>query len=160
MEASELKKRLLLLGAVAKTRIPNLNKGGCGVFAHAVAKELRELGVESEVVVNDYGDDFQEFLDSLKALQEGAGNHWDFAGWLDHLGVRFKLGGKWFTYDSDALLEGREWFGFNPALPATEKGLTPEQAGILVREVGCWNPTFNRRYIPKVRKLVKEVLTA
>lgn len=154
--------RLRNLGAAAERALPNLNRGGCGVYAAAVALRLEELGIPSECVVPAW---------NVSSVAEARGNlnhnggvntarDWAEAGvcWY-HVGVRFKHGGRWYTHDSQATRQGRVAVGDDLAFDATPDGLTPHEMWGAAQSQDGWNATFNRkRGIPEVQRLVWEFL--
>lgn len=51
----ELVDLILLLNKEISVKIPQINKGGCGVFAFKMAKELKKLGYSPNIMIIDYG---------------------------------------------------------------------------------------------------------
>lgn len=62
-------------GEITRDMIPNLNSGGCAVYAAAVGKRLKELGLEVWAI---YGEGYFHFK------------------------IQFKYNGRIYTHDSDS----------------------------------------------------------
>jgi hypothetical protein len=141
-------------------KVKNPNYGGCGVIAAIVASELQSLGIPAEVVTTTkYGDVprkvMQRVLTKNKPITNSAVDSEGIE--RDHLGVRFKLGNLIRTWDSDGLNKGRLLGYLNePCNYKFGEGLTVEEATMLANDKHGWNSMFNRRQIPKIRKIVKE----
>lgn len=144
-----------------------VNYGGCCVYAAAVAERLQELGITAECIART-GDWFEQATveearanlieDENYAPGENNARDWGEAGLsLHHIAVRFKHSGRWYTHDSDTVIPGRDTFGEH-GYEATPDGLTPQEARAMSDCADGWNTTFDRRYIPAIRKLVQEVL--
>lgn len=148
--------------------IPDLNNGGCGVFAALILKELTRIGIKAEVISNTKkgGSAPLDIVDKVKTIKKGEKrcDVWDDYG-LDrtHLAVRFKSGGLTYTYDSEALLLGSRKYGLHGHFKcnyAFGKGLNLKQASALARDKGGWNRAFDRAYVPLVRSIVRKYFCA
>lgn len=143
-------------------KICNLNNGGCGVFAYLVGEELKNLGVEVEVITpvgKRHGQDkFPAEQVRHFVRNKNDTNDWDTNGLSrKHLAVRFKTNkGKVYTYDSDAFRRGASKFGIwgDQSDMTFGTGLTVEECRLMSESPDGWNPTFNRRQIPKLRRIV------
>lgn len=165
IEQHELKRRLRRLQR-ALSVVPCINYGGCGVMAAITGGTLRKLGVEAEVVTignclyEDFGGRAAAHIRS-NVYDNTDPHEWDDNG-LDrgHLAVRFKLGGRVHTWDSDAMYRTGRYFGENkyPSAGKFGEGLTIEEAKAITKTGAGWNSTFNRRHIPMLRHLVKHHL--
>lgn len=118
------------------------NWGGCGVFAYLLAKRLSELGIETVGIVQSrYVNDAQEAFNKRSR-------------YMDHVIVRFRVGKKTFLADSDEV-----WPSDKPRFhpfPIVEGELTLEQLKELAED-GSWvNPTFPRRTIPRIARMIKK----
>lgn len=160
METRKLRRQLRKLAHTANERFPRLNYGGCCVFAAAVATELERMGVPHEVISSG-----GEHLD----LNEVRPPHNDVDAWqrqgvhFGHVGVRLKLHGRWYTYDSDKPLHrGKGKFGINYGsvmFNAAKGGITAAEATELADDFDAWNSSFDHRTNAEpVRVLVKEML--
>ena len=148
-------------------KAPNLNSGGCGVFAVAVAKELKKRGVDCEIITVGYGEDSSPVI-VKNSLMSNAGNpkscdDWDANGLTrDHVGVRFKHKRITYTYDSDVLYRSVREFGYRADDTTWKckypygKGMSIEDMGKLVKTKSGWNTDFDRKHIATVKKIVKE----
>lgn len=133
-------------------------------MAAAVARQLKALGVEVEVVsVGSVDSEFAvppaEARERLGVPPSEASNYtWDRA-YLSrgHLGVRFKLGKYCYTFDSTTLARRVYSFGSRGDKCAYPfgMGLTPEEATRMANTRAGWNRRFNRRaHKPTVERMV------
>lgn len=155
MDSQQLLERLQTLGDATNFCFPYINCGGCGVFAAAVAKEVLALGFKAEVIFSFSW--FSIYL-SREDIEEAFRNK-NFAPLgFEHMAVRIELSkDNWITYDSDSIRKSRDRFGIDNAV-AHPFALSVLQTEELVAQVDLWNPTFNRKNIPRVVALVKETL--
>lgn len=169
MLPTKLKSTLKAIQKECTKNIYDLNSGGCGVFAHLVCKQLVLIGIEAEVITtaskrkyspkNVKGNDWNK-------REKASCEVWDSNG-LDrsHVGVRFKYNGVVFTYDSVKLRMGSKSFGvygdgkWKCNYPFGE-GMSYKEMKKLVDDVPYWNPEFDRKQIPTVKKIVKEAFKA
>lgn len=149
--------------------IENLNLGGCGVFAMYVCKELKNLGIDAEVVTATHEGcspsvvEYRMKANNLKKKHRKSAYYWDLNG-LDrsHIGVRFKWGLHTFTYDSNAIRYARKTFGIINGNHGWKcdypfgQGMSPKQIKPLVQDSEYWNDSFDRKQIPLVKKLIKQ----
>lgn len=160
MDHRKLRRRLRNLAKQADARWPTLNRGGCCVFAAAVATELERLGVKHEVIVpgTKYTD-----LNELRPDNNTVSGWNDMGVGFSHVGVRLKLNGQWYTYDSEApLVPGKYKFGIGyhgEPYTAAKGGLTATEATDLADERHSWNWEFPRQAVPFIRQFVKDMLT-
>jgi hypothetical protein len=153
--------------AVNRTTRDNINYGGCGVYAAAVARRLIELGVQAEVVVPlPYGYD----ADGPKSVNDARNNlynaepgkeDWEHAGLrFSHCAVRFKHNGRWYMHDSRSTKPGRSMFGgeHGDSYDALPDGMTPDEMQLCADEASGWNDSFDRSLIPRVLDLVQQKL--
>jgi hypothetical protein len=159
MDHRNLRRRLRRLAHAANDRFPYMNHGGCCIFAAAVATALVRYGVRHEVItIGDAEVDLHELRPANNTV-----NDWNCMGvCFGHMGVRLKLKGQWFTYDSERpLLPGKRRFGkryFGDTYPAAKGGLTAAEATELASQ-DEWNPEFwSERNVAGVRALVQEFL--
>ena len=164
MESRQLRNRLRALGKEANRQFPYLNNGGCCVYAAAVAGELERLGYEYEVIVPAPYNETLDLSDVRKNVTNvNEKSSWNAAGvYFSHVAVRVKTGGRWYTYDSDGFRRskyefGRGWSG-DAMYTAPNGGMTAKEAKSLADESKGWNSCFHRGDVPRVRKLVKEML--
>lgn len=147
-------------------KVSNLNRGGCGVFAVAVTKELKKRGIDCEIITVGYGEDNSPFA-VKNTLLSNSGNlklsdDWDVNGlFRDHVGVRFKHKRITYTYDSVAIYRSVRKFGVRGDSTwkcnyPYGKGMSVEDMDKLVRTKNGWNTDFDRKQIATVKKIVKE----
>ena len=168
----ELKRRLRRLSRALNTRTTDINWGGCGVMAGIVGEILELWGIPVEVVTPaeyDWGVPPKEARERLQAEYWGenwTAHDWDNNGlYRSHLAVRFVLGGKLHTWDSDGLLCSERYFGRRECGEPSHVADYPFGEGMTVQE--CieisstsegWNIKFDRRQIPLMRELAYQHL--
>lgn len=136
---------------------PNVNHGGCCVYASIIGEDLLSRGLKTRVVVANSW----EAKKNLNKVRKQVNNtnqkeEWNAAGiYFNHVGVEFKLGGKWFLYDSDGVNPRGPKLGSYKVHPGF---ISVEEAKALAAEREGWNESFNRRSIPGLRKHVKQFL--
>ena len=169
----ELKRRLRRLSRALNTQTSDINWGGCAVMAGIVGGVLELLGVPVEVVTSsDYGcapaAARQRLHWNIEAENDGRWDNsaWDSAGVSRaHLAVRFMLGRDLYTWDSDGLIKSDKYFGRQYDGEPLYCAEYPFGDGMTVAECVCisstpddWNYMFDRRQIPRMRKLAYQHL--
>jgi hypothetical protein len=152
--------------AVNRTTRDNINYGGCGVYAAAVARRLIELGVQAEVVVPTPWNpergpkSVNDARNNLSNAEPGK-DDWEGVGLrFSHCAVRFKHNGRWYMHDSESTKPGRSTFGGEDgdSYEALPDGLTPDEMQRCADEDDAWNDSFDRDLIPEVLDLVQQKL--
>jgi len=157
-------KALRDLGNKADMSIDNLNRGGCCVFAAEVAEKLQQQGFEVRLVevIPRYESRSDASLDYIREMIQQNNEsplekrNWESYGasfW--HVAVQFKIGNRWYTYDSNTLIRGKIRFGMYRVVP----GFFTVEEGKAFAKSPTWNEMFNRRQIPRLRKMVSQHLT-
>jgi hypothetical protein len=153
--------KLNKLGNDVMERYPNINYGGCCVYAAMITAALKKHGIEAKGIVASYGagkpkwmsKDIATINKARKNIQKNTIHEWQMNGIsFAHVGVEFKIDGKKKHYDSE---------GVRPASKVLDK--MPIYAGrmeyielrALAGKKDGWNTSFNRKDIPALRKLVK-----
>lgn len=175
IQPNEIKRRLRRLSRALNTQTKgDINSGGCGVMAGIVGEILEQQGIPAEVVTpsddaEGWGVPPKEARERL--LAEYWGGDWTARDWDEnglyrsHLAVRFWLGGKLYTWDSNGLLCSDKLFGRNKWGEPTHVADYPFGEGMTVQECieissisDGWNSTFDRRQIPLMRELAHQHL--
>ena len=168
----ELKRRLRRLSRALNTQTCDINWGGCGVMAGIVGEILELLGIPVEVVTpagEYWGKSPKKARERLQAEYWGknwTAHAWDANGlYRAHLAVRFVLGGKLHTWDSDGLLCSDKFFGRRecgePSCVADYPfgdGLTVQECIEISSTPENWSSTFDRDQIPQMRELAYQHL--
>lgn len=109
---------------------PDINNGGCGVFAALLGKELQGFG-KVHIRVGHYN----LYPQTLPNLKSTTVKDWYQKGvYFDHVFVEF---------------------GF-PSMKPYRGSIPLEIINAIAHQKGAWNPTFNRRDIPTLRKMIRE----
>lgn len=145
------------LGRRINRSYPALNEGGCCVYAATIGEELLKRGLKVRVVIaNSF-----EAKKNLNRVRHKVNNtnqkrDWNSAGiYFNHVGVEFKLGGKWFLYDSDGVNPRGKKLGSYQVHPGF---ISVADAKALADESKGWNCSFSRRSIPHLKKHIKNFL--
>ena len=169
----ELKRRLRRLSRALNTQTyGDINLGGCGVMASIVGEIMELWDIPVEVVTpseNDIGVSPKEARARLQAeywCENWTADDWDDNGLSRfHLAVRFALGGKLYTWDSDGLLCSNRFFGRRvcgrPAHAANYPfgdGMTVQECIEISSTPDGWNSMFDRNQIPLMRELAYQHL--
>lgn len=165
IQHEELLRRLRRLSKALNTYCTHINYGGCGVMAGIAGEFLHKLGVEVEIVTptNRWGD-YVSPAEARNNLPPDWETVWDWnANGLSsgHLAVRFKSGGRTYTWDSDGTRNRVQCFGKGMRTRAGYKfggGLTVEECQRMSADPRGWNSTFNREQIPLMRNLTEHHL--
>jgi hypothetical protein len=137
------------------TVIPNLNCGGCGVFAHALASELEHKGLKPKVAViasncfRYLEDNFVENL--LQSEHELTAKKINDSG-ADIAHMMVYIEEEDLYIDSEGIygsLRESSWSNYKHQF-----NMTVEHTGIIVANASGWNSRFDRKFIPKVYDIV------
>jgi hypothetical protein len=154
--------KLKTISNKANDQVDKINYGGCAVMAYLVGKQLEDMGIEVEGIVP--GTNPKQARMGVSRSHKNDAFWWEQNGInFNHVALRFKVGGKVYTYDTDQLHKGSLKFGEDLRYRAGCKfgnGFNiKELKKIQATGDGYWNTDFNRKDIPKLRKIVKEVFT-
>lgn len=158
----ELELALTQLGDVASYRFPNLNYGGCCVFAANVAERLARRSVSKvSVIVPRVHISLEAARNNILRSNRTTSNmnNWQEEGiWFSHVGVRFFAYDNWYTYDSKRLRQDEHMFSTLPVYVACDGSLTIDEAKNLASTSSGWNPRFDRSDIPAIKRLIRSYL--
>lgn len=146
------------LGAEANDRFPDLNCGGCCVFAQLVADKLAERGIEAHgiVAMSDWED--APSIDAARSNVEDVSDGWE---WNDngiefnHVGVSFAYEGTEYHYDSNGAHEPHGDLSGWGVVPGY---LSRYELFALAGKPHNWSIWFDRGRIPELKALVEEYL--
>ncbi len=135
------------------------NHGGCCVVAVELAKHLRDIYPTKIRVSTDY-DEFadHDVTDAAQRVYDHAdGKEWNDNGiYFGHVVVEFKYKGRKYHMDTNGVKRATDvdptfgWLLYPGELPFESAKLLADQ------DKGVWNHTFNRKQIPKLRKMVSD----
>jgi len=161
MHNKTLIKSLNKLGKRIEKSIDNTNYGGCCVVAVEIAKYLKQhVPVKIRVSYQHIDEeDMDEPLDAVHERVNGSNNAWDWNDWgvsFGHVFVEFEHEGKRYFVDSSGVKKAS---AKDPTFKwPVYKGHVPlSTAKKLVANRENWNSSFNRRQIPSIRKMVREI---
>lgn len=146
------------LGRAAETQVDSLNCGGCAVYASMVGRELEKLGIPVRGIVAMEAWEIPN-LDKVRKHVEDTGNisHWNANGVeFNHVGLQFKLGNRWYQYDSSGVTGPKPWLK-HEYWEVCKGSLSMVELENLANSPTGWNEWFNRHTeIPKLKKLTKQ----
>lgn len=135
------------------------NHGGCCVIAAEIAKHLQHIYPTKIRVSTDYDELLDNNVSTVaeRVYNAADGDEWNDNGiFFGHVVVQFKYKGRNYHIDTSGVTRATSYdptFCY-PLYP----GDMPLAAACLLAEQdhGVWNTTFNRRQIPKLRKIVAD----
>lgn len=150
---------LRAMGEEVRNASPYINHGGCCVYAAKVAEALQNIGIEVHVVTAAPWEgspkrsvqNNHEIYDPNKAELELPINFY-------HVGIRFKLGNRWYVHDTDFTRAGKFAVLGESEVEISKVWFTPFQAKKFAACSGFWNKCFDRSEIPTVHEIVDEFL--
>ena len=142
------------LGIDVNCKFHYINHGGCAVYAAIVGKELRDMGVNTKVLIaaNMWGprttvDEARKHVKSVKKKE-----HWRANGiFFGHVGLEFWWERRKYHYDSNGCHKPEKTLD---NCQIYKGRMTVDECIALARERSGWNESFNRRHIPVLRKMV------
>lgn len=150
----DLIEKLNQLGKAVYRASPNINYGGCCVFAAAVALELERRGFRARgIVASHNARGHKTPLGRIRPkVKKNSIYEWRDNGiYFGHVGVEFTYKGRLYHYDSHGVhpketsLDG---------MPIYKGRMKPEEMKAIADSPEGWNSSFPRRDIPTVRRLV------
>ncbi len=154
----DLIEKLNLLGKAVHKNSPNINFGGCCVFAAAVALELEKHGVKARGIIASHNATYHEIpLGRIRPkVKNNSIYEWrDNGVYFGHVGVEFTYRGKLYHYDTEGVHPKAATLDNTPIYKGRMK---PEEMDAIASSPEGWNTTFPRRQIPSVKRLIKEHL--
>ena len=150
---------LRAMGKEVYDAVPDINFGGCCVYAAKVAETLQAMGIEVHVVTaapweedsNRKPQNNHVIYDPTEAEDELPIN-------FHHVGIRFKLGNRWYVHDTNFTRPGKFALLGEDALDISKVWFTPYQAKKFAEHKSFWNKCFDRSEIPTVHEIVDEFL--
>ena len=148
------------LGKAVNEKYPTINYGGCCVYAAIVAEALLLRNIKVRGIVSSYdAEDFNDHntIDNIRPYIK----HHVLWRWQDngisfsHVGLEFEINGKLRHYDSKGVKMASDFFDY---MPIYKGRLQAYELVKLASRAQGWNSSFNRRHIPKIRKMVQEYL--
>lgn len=150
------------LGADVKLNYPNINCGGCGVYAYLVGKQLEKLDknikVEAITNVDIFGDEISP-MDALDYIKDET----DIFEWVDngvsfgHIALCIVIDDKSpIVFDTDHIGTGHYRFEQTESIDFEfGNGFTMEQLKPLVESAKGWNESFDRDDIPYIEQMIE-----
>ena len=157
--------KLNALGKEVASRYPNINNGGCCVYAAMIVQALHKHKIKATGIVASSSAVYLNAAGvSIDTIREGLGKNthteWNKNGVrFSHVGVEFEYRAQIRSvkrhYDTAGVhLAGKKLDG----MPLYKGRLSLEELKVLAGTKNGWNDEFNRKDIPAIRKLVKNYL--
>jgi len=154
----DLHETLNTLGQRINRYYPEINHGGCCVYASLIGEELRKRGIESRVIVAAWGATTNIDKVRPQLMNTDRKVEWnDNDVYFNHVGVEFKYKGKTFHYDSDGVKPKSKKLKSYVIYPGR---LSVDEAKLLADEPEGWNESFERSKIPALKRHVRSYLAA
>ena len=142
--------------------IPNINRGGCGVFVNELVKRFTKFNIKNFHIASYHYDDTKHFSYN-KRIKEMSSNRVDPSdtyNWGDLYNVSFchiKLRYNGFFWDSEGAVpvdSGKLWGGY---YKLNKHRMPRELLDKLVSKSNNWNCNFNRTHIPLICKIMDKI---
>ena len=151
---------LAALSRDVRDNIELLNNGGCCVYAALVGRVLENMGYEVRGCTSGWAS-VSVNIDEVRPLIKNRKKRvqWrDMGVPFNHVMLEVKLNGKWWMYDSCELVlsDSTNIFAHKHVLTGR---FTIEELEWLSTRDNHWNPMFNRRQIPKLKRLIASYLS-
>jgi hypothetical protein len=150
----ELIDLVLGLNEQIKNEIPEINHGGCGVFALIMAKQLELLGYNPTIsILTNYFGDTEDKKRVLNEVMNG-----NKVNRSEKLGTSFahcciEVGGLIFDGKMVGVAFKEKWISY----PITGSYSIEELS--LALKIGSWNDDYSRKYNnPKLRRIIKNTI--
>lgn len=153
----DILKALKQIGEAVRTEVPNINIGGCCVFAAAAFNHLKDLGLKPKIRVADPDAPPKALGVVRKSIDPTDIEQWNVNGvWLGHVILEFSYDGKKYFFDSTGVAErnGRRepFLGYD----LFRGSLSFKEANEMASVSRGWNPRFHRSDIPTMKSLLDE----
>lgn len=142
------------MGKAVQDRYPEINDGGCCVYASLVGEHLRIRHVPVKIIVSSENGKEVD-LDEVrhKIYDPGYKECWNLHGVnFNHVGIEFEYQGKKYHHDTVQTVRRQkilmEW-------PIYRGYLTVQEAKKLAAESSNWNSCFDRSGIPHIETLIR-----
>lgn len=141
----------------------DVNSGGCGIYAYEMLKRLSKNGILGKIVV--YHEIWSTPTDwnvanvenNLRKRRIGVSNMFN---WFDNFNVtgfahiKVEIDNK--VFDSVEIVDSEESNIWNTFYKRMEGYLSLDALAKINRNRSNWNPTFNRKFVPKIRKIMDQ----
>jgi hypothetical protein len=155
----DLKQRLNRLGKDVNRLYPDINHGGCCVYAAMVVAELRKQKIPAVGIVAawDAKEECRSIDEARNNLQKNTLRDWNDNGiYFNHVGVEFELNGVKKHYDSNGVHKVRNKLDNMPIYPGR---LRYKELKELASCKEGWNPSFDRKCIRTLQRMVKSYIS-
>ncbi len=135
-----------------------VNWGGCAIVAAMVGREMQKLWFEVDIVTPVYGEGNYKNGSEVAKKIENRNSAWE---WSEkglsraHLALRFRLGRKLYTWDTDVLTRNGSEFGRGeyPCRYPFGNGLTVKDTEAMCVPQEGWNRYFDRAHVPALKAI-------
>lgn len=156
--------KLNQLGKIVKERYPDINCGGCCVYAAMIVDALKKHDIQAKGIVAAFGAGKPGWMTSeiatitavRKKIQKNEIVEWQSNGIsFNHVGVEFKIGSVKKHYDTAGVRKAGKMLD---GMPIYTGRMEYVELRALAGKKAGWNESFNRKDIPALRRLVKSHL--
>lgn len=170
MNINKIRQLLFDVGSEVSNVVHNVNCGGCGVYAFELHKRLLRNGINSKIVVYHSNNPWE--LPPLYSNIEKIQSHlitnnvplsktWRWCeetnfGGFGHIKLEF-ANAVWDVYGSVPNSKSKIWNEFYSKMDGY---LAPEVLEKVIKYQENWNTRFNRKDIPKMRRIMDRIFRA
>ncbi len=147
-----------MLGSEVNERFPNIDSGGCCVYASIVAAALKKHDIEAVGIVASWTAEGSRLnIDKIRTnIEKNTVFTWNDNGIsFTHVGLEFRINGRLKYYDSKGVKRAN---GTLDEMKVYKGRLSCDEMKKLAADWKGWNRSFNRDDIPALRRLVKSRL--
>ncbi len=136
------------VGCDVEMNIDRVNHGGCSVFASLMVEYLTRNGIRARGISAGYSGKYNSIAVARKNVRKSC----DLKRVIDmtHVGVEFYHAGTRYHCDSRGVVMAHSCFD---GMPVHRGRLTREELKSIANTPGHWNPQFDRKQIPKMKKI-------
>lgn len=160
---TKIEEMLAEIGERVESLDSDVNSGGCGIYAYELLKRLSKNGIDGKIVVYhstwDTPTDWNitNVENNLRKRRIGISNMFN---WYDNFNVtgfahiKVEVDNK--VFDSEESVDIEESNIWNTFYKRMEGYLSLDALAKINRMRSNWNPTFDRKFVPKIRKIMDQ----
>lgn len=160
---TKIEEMLAEIGERVESLDSDVNSGGCGIYAYELLKRLSKNGIDGKIVVYhntwDTPTDWNitNVENNLRKRRIGISN---MINWFENFNVsgfahiKVEIDNK--VVDSVEIVDIEESNIWNTYYKRMEGYLSLDALAKINRIRSNWNPKFNRKFVPKIRKIMDQ----
>lgn len=162
----KIRDALRALAEQANKQFPDLNSGGCAVFAVMVADALRAQGINARIAVAMYHPPGLSMFSARHNAKHGGNNPPEMEDYnasdiyFNHVAVSFIINGRRWIYETTGGLQRRTRHTHVMGMSLVPGSLSVDEVRPIAFSPWGWNDQFDRDDIPLVQELIADYLPA